>query len=508
MLSRLGRRLGISGPLASDSLANAYASFARERWSKRLEPIEKGVVLVGLGRTPAAVHCLAQTAVQVAASEEAALRTFHFGAEPWPVPEAIFSTFGAPSALSLAGASEDHRAAAAAHADEVFAGLKSKWDVLLIAPEQVPLGDLVYDAALRATGAATLKLDDPALRQAIFEALLVHRSAGDFFAEQNVRAVVIDAEAIDSAGVLLRVAASQQVPVFAVHLSPKFLVQRLRSDGPGRRTLWPRADYARIFADLTPEAQKSARERAAELLAEALKPVEPEDPEAPVEKLLGDSPRPRVLISLPDFSSAPHEQGRLLFPDLWEWSCFVLEQAEKAAEVDWFVKPHPLPASPVANAAALDSLLKRFPKRRLLEPWAPLRQLAEEKLRVVFTARGEDAAEFATLGVPVVTAGANPTQAFDFAIHARSTEELGRLIAAAGELRRDPIRSEVEAAVYMERLHFFEADAAEVHPIDPELAKPVLFGEAGSEFYERCRQSCTPEREAAVAAYLDSVLAG
>ena len=85
----------------------------------------------------------------------AGLESFYFAGPPDPLTARIYESFGAPLGLSITD-TEAFRGLAEQQAGEIFAGLKTKWDVVNIAVDGVPIGDLIYDTYLRLHAAGKL----------------------------------------------------------------------------------------------------------------------------------------------------------------------------------------------------------------------------------------------------------------------------------------------------------------------------------------------------------------
>ncbi len=525
-LKSFGRSLGVGNATSSDPKTQAYIDFNRRKWSARRGDESKGVVLVGLFSWNPSIHCYSYVANHLAAQHGAAIRTFYFQKNKVPGTAAVFASFGAEPGLTHADATDEDRTLAEQQAGEIFLGLKSKWDVIHIAVDGVPLGDLIYDTYLRYLARPTVILDDPELRAIILDTLLIYHACRRYLATHNVRAVIPDHTVYSQCGVLLRLAAIHGIPTYLVYYSPRFLVRRLdyrlQHGEHAIQSRWPYYDYRKIFSQLPPDAQARARERGGAALRERLTGTidatilttfSPYDAHAG-EHLMESTGRPRILVLLHDFCDAVHLYRRMLFPDFVEWSDYLLEHAAKTP-FDWYLKPHPnilLPsraAMTATNQRCVAELQEKFPFVRVLDPKVSNRQLVDEGIASMFTVHGTAAHEFAAMGVPVVNAGDNPHAAYPFNIHAQTLDEYAGLIARADQLHCDIQQSDVAEQFYMYYQYFYEHDGTDAHPIDPALLPIREIDKQGgsSDVLDICKRSATPEREAALASYLDETFA-
>jgi hypothetical protein len=525
-IKSFGRKLGLGSPATSnDPHIQAYLEHNRRQWSDRPASEDKGVVLVGLFSFNPSIHCYSYVANHLAARDGSAIRTFYFQKNSVPGTTALFESFGAKPGLNYSDATPADRAQAEFLADGFFQGLKTKWDIMQIAVDGVPLGDLIYDTYLRYLAKPTVILDDPDLRGIILDTLIIYFACKNYLATHHVRAVIPDHTVYSQCGVLLRVAAINRIPIYVVYYNPCFLVRkldyRLERGEHAIQTRWPYYDFRKIFAALPKAEQISGRQRAGDGLRErfagAVNPLVM--PEIAVygktggERLMAETGRPRVLVMLHDFCDAVHLYRRMLFTDFVEWSNYLLERASET-DFDWYVKPHPnnlLPARAAmtaTNVRCVAELKEKFPKIHFLDSSASNTQLIEEGISAMFTVHGTSAHEYAYFGIPAVTAGENPHTAYDFNIHANSLEEYDDLIKRAGELKLDIDRSDIEELFYMYYMHFYEKDGtSEAHPVDPKLvpSREIDKHGGGSAFFDVCIRSATPERNAVIARYLDGI---
>ncbi|HYR59159.1 MAG TPA: hypothetical protein VEO95_11035, partial [Chthoniobacteraceae bacterium] len=449
-LTSVGRKLGLVRPHALDPRTQAFIDFNRAKWSGRPADERNGVVLVGLFAWNPSIFCYGYVTNQLAEPHGAAVRGFCFQERMSAGTKSLYASFGAELGLSHEQAAA-HRALAARQADEIFASLQKKSDVLSIAVEGVPLGDLIYDTYLRYVPRATVDVRDPELRATILDTLLIYYACRDYLATHKVLAVIPDHTVYSQCGVLIRLASRAGIPIYFVYYNPGFVLIRLDFKFEAGKsvipTRWPYSRFREFFATLTPARQERARARAREALSarlsgrvdhKILAHVSAYQP-ATGERLMPDTGRPRVLVLPNDFCDGVHGYRRMLFDDCFEWTSHLLERASETP-FDWFVKPHPnvrlraREAMNETNHRAFEQLKARFPKITFLDASASNRQLVDEGIRAMFTMHGTAGHEFAYMGVPVVNAGDNPHIAYPFNIHAQSIAQYDELIRRADSL--------------------------------------------------------------------------
>jgi hypothetical protein len=495
-----------------------YLAWNRARWRQEWPKEENAVVLVGLFDWKPAIHGYAFAVNHLAQRRAARPAAFFFGLRKGDDVEPLFASFGAKLELSWKEA-ESFRARATNLAEEIFSGLQTRAEVEQITVEGVVIGDLIYDSYLRYLARATVELRDPLLRDLIRDALLIFFACADYLTRHQVKGVIADHTVYIACGVLVRLAAHRQIPVYLAYYSPEFYLFELECGARGWPLRWPWWRYRELFAALPPEAQEAGRARgraslearlSGEVQTAVLRGQSAYEP-ASAERLLADTSAPKMLVMLHDFCDAVHVFRDLLFSDFHEWIHFLLSRAAETP-FEWYVKPHPNLREPgreamnAINDAMLRELARTYPRVRILPVGASNRQLIEEGVRALFTVYGTAGHEFAYQAVPVVNAGDNPHIAYGFNHHPRTREEYADLIARADQLVLPEVRREVEEYHYMNYFYFPEQHGSRVQLVDPVL---VLGPTANQpEFFDHCRAEATPEREAQIAAYFDRLLGG
>ena len=490
----------------------------RRRFGRKRQLDLGKVVLVGMDENPASTYCNSRAATYIAERSAARIDSFDFHNRRNPVSEALYSSFGAMRNLSWKN-SVPFEQKAECFSNQAIVGLQTKWDLLNLRLEGFLIGDLIYDTYLRQLRKATVRLDDPLLKQMIFAAAKVFYATRAYFLKTPVIAVIPWRTAHYKSGIIARLAFQSGIPVYLLPYVPSFFLLKLDPilslgmRNPTKR--FPYYRYREVFNGLSSTEQQEGRLRARAHLSQRLsgKPDasvligrsaydQPEDT-----RILMDSPKPKVLIMLHDFCDCVHSFRRILFPDFYEWARFTFERASRT-DYEWYAKPHPNSATwddkNVLNAETVASLSKEFPKIHILDPNVSNRQLIEEGVAAAFMVHGTAGHEFAALGIPVVNAGDNLHVAFDFNLNPKTVEEYASCIDRAGRLNHHIDQRQVDAFYYMHYFYFREKNAAPVNPVEEGWR-----GERKADTHGALRhfiQSETPEKTSRLKAYFEDCL--
>ncbi len=470
----------------AESSARRFMAFCERKWPRASAPQGDAVVLMGLFAHKIATYVNAHTAQALARRTGARIEAFGIFGGTNALVRRVYASFGAQLALDASFA-ENARAELEKQADEIFAGLKTKWDLLELQIDGLKFGDLLYDTYLRWFEEPTVKLDDPRLRNLLFESLFVYVATVNYLKTRRVVGFIADDYGYHECGIITRVLMREKVPVYIVCYGREhFLYQLFGEPETGDHNYpvrWPYHHYRSIFRSLPPEEQTRCREKGRAHLEGKLAGqidrftlVTQTAYGESDEQVFQPSGKPRILILLHDFIDAPHGFRWMLFPDFYEWICFLLERAGET-DFEWYMKPHPgswdaeRKTINSSNVATIERLLARFPKVKFLPPTVSNRQIVKEGINAMFTMYGTGGHEFARLGIPVVNAGDNPHIAYDFNFHPRTTDEYADLISRADRLPLEADHDDIAEYVYMNYFYFRDRCSTGANPLPASFFK-------------------------------------
>lgn len=468
----------------SESSIRRFEAYCRRRWPREAEKKRDSVIVVGYFAHKIATYCKAHAVNYLARRTGSSIEGFGIVNRVDPKVRRIYEAFGVTPGLDASFAEKD-RARLKAQAQEIFSGLKTKWDVLHMQIEGVRVGDLIYNSYLRFYLKATLDLQDVRLRDLIFDALLIYTATVNYLQVKKVTAFFSDDYAYHECGIILRVMMRAQVPVYIVCYGAQFFLYRIfgeQETGDHNYPIrWPYHRYREVFQGLPEAEQERCLAIGRNFVEGKLAGKGDQFTIMAVnaygktgERIFPDSGKPRIVIMMHDFVDAPHWYRWVLFSDFYEWACFLLERASESP-FEWYLKPHPGSWSPSrqsineANAAIVEELRARFPKIRFLAPTVSNRQIVEEGVTAVFTMYGTAGHEFARQGIPTVNAADNPHIAYDFNYHPRTLEEYADLIARADQLECRASPREIDEYCFMNYFYYNGYLSTGANPIPREF---------------------------------------
>ena len=131
-------------------------------------------------------------------------------------------------------------------------------------------------------------------------------------------------------------------------------------------------------------------------------------------RILKKNDKFKVLIAPHSFSDAPHQLGKHLFPDYYEWLNFVILNA--SSKYDWYIKCHPNFVDYFDNTlSVVKKMIKQNKIIKYLRPNISHRQLIKEGIKAVITCHGTIGSEYPYFNLTVVNASnSNPHANYKF----------------------------------------------------------------------------------------------
>lgn len=372
----------------------------------------------------------------------------------------IYKTWGGKLALRYYSKSWQQKKAKA-WARDMFYSLKSKEELVNLTLEGITVGDLIYDTYLRFKPAPTVQLTDPLLLELLQWTFDLSSQIKKYLATHNIAAVATTYTSYIHHGLLVRIAAEKNIAVFALGVSNQIVLGPTKTFPYHVRNFHK---YKEFFEGVTNKAEAieigdkliRSRLKGQKDVATAYMSQSAYHASGSEKKVLKENGRPRAIIMAHDFYDSPHVYGKMLFPDFYEWVCFLFDSAKNSI-YDVYYKPHP--NGTTDNNKINESLRQANPHITFLEKDTSNLKILEEGIAVAFTVHGTVAHEFSYLGVPVVSAAANPHSAYDFNICPTTREELADYIT--GRTLPKLKNSDVAEFCYTHNLRYIDGSLTE-----------------------------------------------
>jgi len=322
--------------------------------------------------------------------------------------------------------------------------ISEKKDVVNITIDKIRIGDLIYDSYLRSYNCPTIDLKSKKFRRILVQAFCTYYFWIEYFKSKKIHAVILSHEVYIQFGILSRICNEAQIPVF---IGNKYYLSRLTKKNFLIDSVVNY--YPELYGRLSPQKKSQGLLKAKELLGRRLsgevavnmdyQTISAYHSEVK-ERLLSDSDCCKVLIATHCFFDNPHSYEYMLFPDFYEWLCFLGNKSEET-DYEWYLKTHPdyLPGT----MEVINSILKRYPKLKLLPADASHHQLIKEGISCVLTVHGSIAHEYAYFGLPVINAGHNPHIRYNFNININTIEEYNNILHDLGNVKLKIDREEI-----------------------------------------------------------------
>ncbi|QEA40059.1 hypothetical protein FGL86_13885 [Pistricoccus aurantiacus] len=346
---------------------------------------------------------------------------------------------------------------------EAFKSINSKDDLVSYKVHNVEVGRAVYDTYLRVTKSVTVDLESPRLRQLLDEAILLLCVSERFFSENKVKCLILGHSVYNSWQVISDVGINHGAKVY-VTFNSRFPPLHAVHENRGLQTL-DHTKYRKIFSQLPKEERFNCKKQGKELIENRLKGVLDDGVvymaksaySSNSENLtleLKPGRRPLVFM-LHAFSDSPHIYKDMVFPDFWEWivqSLDFIRDRELTKKYEVYLKPHPNRFG--YEDKFISQLDNMYDFINILDDDFNNKKLVEFHPAAIVSVYGSVAAEFTTMGTPVILCGDNPTSAYDFAFNSDDKDSYFNLIKNADFLKVDESKiNQVYEFMYMHYIY-------------------------------------------------------
>lgn len=336
----------------------------------------------------------------------------------------------------------------------------SKKEVLNLSYGNIKIGDLIYDHYLRFRGEATIDLNDKYL-QNLVEYAKILTDKWNFFLEKNsVKVLLLPYTSYLHWGIATRVALEKKITVFT-YGSNNYIINKVSIKYPFHTKNFH--EYINYF-DLIVEkeskievSEKQLQDRLAGKYDKSTSYMLHSAYGENIEKVSIELGKKFSIIFLHCFFDSPHIYGDGLFVDFFEWVDYTLTVASENENINFYIKPHPNGLK--ENKKVVDFFRNKFKDFRniiFLSSHISNKQLIEKNPSAVFTYYGTVAHEFAYMRIPVITAGDNPHNEFNFLYNPKTIEEFRYYLLNVGsyELPEKYERCDINKFYYMHYLYY------------------------------------------------------
>ena len=337
--------------------------------------------------------------------------------------------------------------------------LKTKEDVLELHLEGIKIGDLFYDAYLRYANKPELNINDPFIDNLLFQMLNIYFVTKQKIKEHKVIALVSSYTSYIYHGIAVRLCLNLNIPVYTI--SGYSLVHKVMKDYPSH------ANNHFLFKKIFQKIPNK------EAILQQYKPIFEKRFEGVIDsatyymkqsafssetnpELVGLDWDNSVVVLAHCFFDSPHVYRDLLFPDLYDWITFTLDELIKQTNLTILVKQHPngLPQ----NDLIFEQLKIKYKNYnvKFIDKKTSQLQIINSRPKAIVTAYGTAAAEFSYQGFPVLTIYDNPFTAYDFTHLAKTQDEYRDLLKNIISLPPKQNQQEVIEYYYMQYIFFLK----------------------------------------------------
>lgn len=322
--------------------------------------------------------------------------------------------------------------------------------------DQLPVGDLLYDAYLRDMASPSIWQSEQMLVRHFHQAIRLYASYKSIFnTQRNIIATVQGHTSYLLYGLFARIAVNHGATVFGRKpgASPLAIKKYTKLNEFKRHEVGFRKED---FLTVWEHGRHQALEFAEDFLMTRLdgKSLGGTNPYVPAgfdldrkryhrEEIAGkmglNKDNPNVFLMCHAFCDTPHSYDRMLHNDYFEWIEDTLEIVSRIPDTNWIVKRHPEDKYFGAKQDHLGALISKYNKSFKHIFIAPDDMHTSSILEVadsLVTVRGTAGLEFSAFGIPCLVTGSSPYTGYGFTIEPMTREEYVEELKKIGRRKR------------------------------------------------------------------------
>lgn len=341
-----------------------------------------------------------------------------------------------------------------------FKGKKSK--LISYQIDGIKIGDLIYDTYIRTTYEPTVDLKRVEFENIFVRAHKIFYEIKKYFNKFNVKAVVPSHSCYISYGLIMRYSLKKNIPVYKVNSvdrgSIDFKLIEIKKNFPFEEP--PYYKYKNIFNKINEKKKRQFLNIGKKTILKRLSgkkdihiPYIKRNPfSGKIKKINFLTNKKKIYLFPHCYIDNPHRYRKMLFPDFYEQSKYILNYSNKGYEV--FYKQHPNEVDPKTQVHT--DLKKMFPKINILPRVISHRSIINSNPHVVITNHGTICHEYAYFKVPVINTGDNPHINYDFSLNPKNKFELDMMICNIDQYKKklNFDKRQIYEFMYMHYYHF------------------------------------------------------
>jgi hypothetical protein len=342
--------------------------------------------------------------------------------------------------------------------------IKNLDDLINLKINNIWVGDLLYDTYLKSKMKPTIELDKKDFKLFFFEFVCLFYFWENFFNTNNVK-TVIGVHSCYSYGINNRIAIYKNIPSFT---ASTFTVCKL-----SKKNLHMYGEYKffkKIFSKFSKKFRLKAIKLAKNKINLRFKGYSGLDVNLPYadkssfskinrkKTYLEKSNKIKILISTHDFTDSVHVNGKMFFPDFYQWLKYLGELSNEN-KYEWYIKNHPNFGNKFQRYQkythqTVNTLLNKFKNIKLLPNNTSHHQIIKEGINYVLTCYGTVAVEYSFFDIPVINASKNnPHSNYSFSVTPKNIKEYKNILCNLDSLKFKINKSDIYEYYFMRNIY-------------------------------------------------------
>lgn len=336
---------------------------------------------------------------------------------------------------------------------KVLKHVKSKKDFYNLKIYNIKFGHILYDHYLKKYRVPTIDIKSDLFINYLKESINLIVYWKNFFNQNIIKSAIITHGTYWS-GIIAKFAIKKDIPVYTTSIEDSFYLSK-KNSLPYKKFLNHKKNFLNFYTKkekkkLLKISKQNLDKRMGGKVGVDMRYSKKTAWKKDNKRVLKKNNKIKILIATHCFFDSPNGLGDNLFPDFYEWICFLVKISHKT-DYDWYIKTHPDYLE--GNEKIIRELSKKFKNITILKSTTSHHSIIRDKINFVLTVNGSVGIEYAYKGKYVINASKNnPSINYNFNFNPLTIKSYEKILMNLKSQRKTIVKKEVLECYLMQRV--------------------------------------------------------
>ena len=335
----------------------------------------------------------------------------------------------------------------------ILRNIKTKKDFYNLKIYNIKFGNILYDHYLKKNRVPTINIKSDLFINYLRESINLIVYWKNFFNQNVIKSAIITHGTYWS-GIIAKFAINKNIPVYISSIEDSFYLSK-KNSLPYKKFLNHKKKFLNLYTkdernNLLKISKQNLDKRMRGKVGVDMRYSKKTAWKKDNKRVLKKNNKIKILIATHCFFDSPNGLGDNLFPDFYEWICFLAKISNKT-DYDWYIKTHPDFLE--GNEKIIKELSKKFKNITILKSTTSHHSIIRDRINFILTVNGSVGIEYAYMNKYVINASKNnPSINYNFNFNPLSINSYEKILMNLKSQKKRIIKKEVLECYLMQRI--------------------------------------------------------